>query len=64
MSKDPQIFGSAIVHFGGGENNNEVDSSPTMEIRNVKFCNGKLSQNCPKTNTSKYSQLISFSDNI
>ena len=42
VSKDPQIFGSAIVHFGGGENDNEVDSSSTMEIKNVKFCNGKF----------------------
>ena len=42
VSKDPQIFGSAIVHFGGGKNGNEVDSSPTMEIKNVKFCNGKF----------------------
>ena len=42
VSKDPQIFGSAIVHFGGGKNDNEVDSSPAMEIKNVKFCNGKF----------------------
>ena len=40
-NKEPHIFDTAFVHFGGASED-EVKSSSSIVVKNIKLCNGKL----------------------
>ena len=40
-NKEPQIFDTAVFYFGGSDKD-EVESLPSIVVKNIKFCNGKI----------------------
>ena len=60
-NKEPQIFETAVFHFGGSDED-EVESLSSIVVKNIKLCNGKIIILLPKIHS--YMQLLSYTTSL